>query len=187
MSNLNPIARSAANTISATTAAVVLRTAFKAGPVANTLTTGMISTATGAYDLVNLITNSSDQTKVSEGVHRGIGSAAQIIGGLMFMSKSEDVGVKAAAATLTVAGSLVKLVDQRVSSSYGKAVAQGSIYGVATATIFQAASYGGMRDFSPRALIICGAIGATAAVIGVAINSADDAQKAAAAKKAPQS
>jgi hypothetical protein len=184
--SVQPLVRTAANTVSAAAASVVLRSAFNAAPVVtNTLMTGLATTAAGTYDMVDLITHSNDRTKFSEVATRGVGSASQIIGGLMFMSKSSNPDVKAAAATLSVGGSLMKVVQAHVKNSYASGIAQGAILGVSIATIFQlsqgvlntaARGFGG--TFNTRALIVCGAIGVTAAAIGTAVNKADDAYQA---------
>ncbi|MBC7544484.1 MAG: hypothetical protein H7338_17320 [Candidatus Sericytochromatia bacterium] len=174
--SIQPLARTAANSAATVSSAVILRSAIKSAPVGNTLMAGVLSVAAGTTDAIDAITN-SDKVTLSSGVARGVGSGAQIIGGLMFMSKSSNPDVKAAAAVLSISGSLLKVVDQHVPfkhAPYLKAATQGAIAGTAVSALFQIIP-GLLADgakLGTRGLIICATIGATGAAIGTALDKA---------------
>jgi hypothetical protein len=171
--NATPLRR-LSDATAAATSAITLRAAFTpAKAVDKSMLAGVASVAAGTGDMVHLI-RTGDKVQLSEGLSRGVANVAQFIGGLMLMSKSSDANVKAAGATLSVGGTLIKAADHYIpetKSIYANRIAKGAVLGTATAAVVQLAG-GALRSsyehFNPRALVITGTLFAAAGAISAA-------------------
>ena len=170
---------------SATAAAFTMKAAFTKAPVEKSLLAGTASVAAGTVDLVQLI-RKGDTVSIGHGATRGIGSAAQVIGGFMMMSKTGNPDAKMVAATLAISGSLAKATDTYLpyaSCGYLNGAIKGAIVGSSVSMIVQGMDgrLGGWSAFNPRAVAVTGTIGAVIGIIATAIDKTDSEQQAAAA------
>jgi hypothetical protein len=155
--------------------------------VRNTLLAGSASVAAGTFDMIQLIRKGDKHDDVA--VTRGIGNSAQIIGGLMLMSKSANPDMKASGAVLIATGAIGKALDSYIpqtKSRFANNMIKGAVAGAATASVIMLAQ-GRLTStfdgpFNPRAMLVTAAVGSVIGGIVAACNEHDEAAAKAAAK-----
>lgn len=180
--------------------AVVVRNAAKVGAqmlqkapviqdklVRNTLLVGSASVAAGTFDMIQLVRKGDAHGDVA--VTRGISNTAQIIGGLMLMSKSANPDAKAAGGALVATGAIAKSIDHYIpqtTNRFANNMLKGAVAGASVATIVMfgqgrlSSTFDG--PFNPRAVLITAAIGSVIGGIVAAGNEHDEQAAKAAAK-----